>query len=227
MEQDLTQLDDDLWVQPQPLRFLGLHLGTRMTVVRLASGGLFVHSPIALTDALRGQLGDLGPVRHVVAPNRYHHLYVGDFAKAYPEAQVHGAPRLAAKRKDVVFDSELGDTPHADWASDLEQRHIHGTTLRETVFFHRRTRTLISCDLTENFATSPHFATRLYLKLGGIHGRVGLSRPLRLFFRDKDAARSSIDQVLQWDFDRVTLAHGDVIETGGKEAIRQTYSWLR
>jgi hypothetical protein len=44
----LVQLDDALWVATAPLSFLGLHFGTRMTIVRRADGGLIVHSPIVL-----------------------------------------------------------------------------------------------------------------------------------------------------------------------------------
>jgi len=30
--------------------------------------------------------------------------------------------------------------------------------------------------------------------------------------------------VLQWDFDRVIVAHGAVVETGGKQALARAYS---
>jgi hypothetical protein len=32
--------------------------------------------------------------------------------------------------------------------------------------------------------------------------------------------------VLAWDFDRVTVTHGEPLETGGKEALRRAYAWL-
>ena len=38
--------------------------------------------------------------------------------------------------------------------------------------------------------------------------------------------KASIQQVLEWDFDRIIVGHGEVVETGGKEALRQAYAWL-
>jgi len=32
--------------------------------------------------------------------------------------------------------------------------------------------------------------------------------------------------ILAWDFDRVVVAHGEVLESGGREALRQGYAWL-
>lgn len=226
MDDRLTQLDDNLWVVARPLRFVGLHIGTRMAIVRLSGGGLFVHSPVALTNELRGEVDALGQVQHVVAPNYYHHLYVGDFAEAYPDAMIHGVPGLANKRKKVRFDAELGEEPHPDWAGDLEQLPLAGTMLKETVFFHRASRTLVSCDVTENFETSPKWFTRMYLKVGGVHGKPGLNKLIRWVVRDKQAARASIDRILEWDFERVSVAHGDIIESDGREAVRQTYEFL-
>ena len=57
----LHPIAEDVWALDRPQSFLGLQLGTRMTVVQLSDGGLFVHSPVAPDDALRGALDDLGP----------------------------------------------------------------------------------------------------------------------------------------------------------------------
>ncbi len=81
----LQELATDLWVTGRSLRFGGVDIGTRMTVIRLADGALFLHSPVALDPELRKELDVLGQVRFAVGPNRFHHLYLGDYAKAYPE----------------------------------------------------------------------------------------------------------------------------------------------
>lgn len=46
-------------------------------------------------------------------------------------------------------------------------------------------------------------------------------------FRNKAAARASLERILSWDFDRIILAHGHVVETGGKETLRSAYAFLR
>jgi hypothetical protein len=93
----LTQLAPGLWITQRPLRVYGVDIGTRMTIVRFRDGRLLVHSPVSLTAHLRSQLDELGSVGFVVAPNRWHHLFVGDYRQAYPEALVFAAPGLSAK----------------------------------------------------------------------------------------------------------------------------------
>jgi hypothetical protein len=38
--------------------------------------------------------------------------------------------------------------------------------------------------------------------------------------------RKSIETILEWDFDRVVMSHGDILATGGKEQFRQAYEFL-
>ena len=50
--------------------------------------------------------------------------------------------------------------------------------------------------------------------------------PFRLGFRDKAAARASVERILSWDFDRILLCHGPIVESGGKAVFREAYSFL-
>ena len=71
----LREIDQDIWVAEQPLRYFGLSIGTRMTVVRLANRELVVISPIQLDAATANQLSSLGKLSHIVAPNLYHYFF--------------------------------------------------------------------------------------------------------------------------------------------------------
>jgi hypothetical protein len=235
----LNQLAPDLWVADQPLSVLGIQLGTRMTVVRLGSSGLFIHAPIPLTPALQRELDDLGPVQAVVAPNAMHHLYIGDFMKAYPQAQFFTAEGVARKRPELRFHGVLGDRPEFLWGSDLDQLPLRGCPkLNEVAFLHRASRTLIVSDWLFNFSSRPSdsasrpsggrpLLTRLYLRLMGAWGGPRQSRLLRAFITDKHAARESADRLLTWDFDRIVVCHGDIVDTGGHTALREATAWLR
>ena len=138
-----------------------------------------------------------------------------------------GPPGLAKRRKDLTFDAHLGYGDSADFRDEFELLPVEGYLLEETVFFHRSSRTLITADMIENFETSSHFPTRMYLKAGGIHGKPGLSRPLRWCFRDKKAGRRAIDAMLAFDFERIALPHGDLIDTDAKEVMRESFTWLK
>ncbi|MGB3299764.1 MAG: hypothetical protein WBA76_15970 [Phormidesmis sp.] len=50
MTKTLREIDKDIWVIEQPLRYFGLSVGTRMTVVRLTNCKLAIISPIIQTQ---------------------------------------------------------------------------------------------------------------------------------------------------------------------------------
>lgn len=223
----MRQLHENLWVVDRPLRFGGIDIGTRMSVVRLRDGSLFLHSPVRLDDGLRAALLQLGSPRYAVAPNRFHHLFVGDYRAAFPEVQLFAAPGLPKKRSDLHFDAVLTDTPPAAWADQLEQEFFQGLPImNEVVFCHRASRTLLTCDLAFNVGPEAPLATRLGLRLVGGYDRFGPSLVEKLLIRDRAAARASLERILAWDFDRVVVTHGKVLESGGREALRQGYHWL-
>jgi len=209
-----------LFTVDAPLSFMGLHIGTRMTVVKLPDGTVLLHSPVPISPALCAEIAAIGPIAHIVCPNTYHHLHAGPWHQANPEAKLYGPEGLSKKRQDL----RLEVMPTID---GLETVPIQGSMLEETVLVHPATNTLISSDLTENFVGPvDHAFTRMYLKANGTYGKPGWPRVLRLVYRDRKAARRSIDRLLEHDFDRVLLAHGDVLETGGKAAIRSTFEFL-
>jgi len=223
----LRPLGADIWVVERPQTFYGLPVGTRMTVIRLSGGRLLLHSPVALDAALRAELDAVGRVCYAVAPNRVHHLYAGEVARIYPEARLWVAPGLERKRPDLVFEAVLGDAPPAEWREEVGQVFFRGRPYEnEVAFFHRASRTLLLCDLAFHFGPRAAAPTRWLMKLLRSYGRFGPSRLDPWLIRDRVAARASLERILAWDFDRVVVAHGEVLESGGREALRAGYSWL-
>jgi hypothetical protein len=227
MTDQLRELAADLFVADHPLVVAGLHLGTRTTVVRLGNGRLFVHSPGPADESLHREIEKLGPVVALVAPNKIHHLYLPLWMRAFPEARTFGAPGLAAKLPSIRFDEELGDDPPSLFSDALDQHVVRGAPrLEEVVFLHRSSRTLLLTDLAFHLRHSESPFTRIAMRLNGGYGRFGTTRMLRSTFRDRGAARASLDHVLAWDFDRIVVSHGEVLAHGGREALREAYAWL-
>jgi len=223
----LRELDRNIWVAERPQRFYGLEVGTRMTVIRLAGGSLLLHSPVALDRGLRRELDSLGPVRFAVAPNRFHHLYAGGVRQVYPEARLWVAPGVEKKRPDLAFEALLGDEAPAEWKEEVGQVFFRGRPFEnEVVFLHRPSRTLILCDLAFHFGPRAAPLTRMVMRLLRSYGRFGPSRLDPLLIRDRAAARQALERILAWDFDRVVVAHGEVLESGGPAALRAGYAWL-
>jgi hypothetical protein len=139
----------DIWIVDGPeIRFgaPGLKLAhpTRMTVVRLPGGDLWLHSPTAPSEPLVRRLAHLGPVRCLIAPNNFHYSWVHDWKTRFPQAGVWAPPGLANRTRRTL--SPLRPLGHASdpvWASTLDQFLLRGNVLSEAVFFHRPTRTLI------------------------------------------------------------------------------------
>ena len=224
----LTPLAADLWVARRPLPLVVGDIGTHMTVVRLPDGGLFLHSPAPFDAETKRALDESGPVRCVAAPSKVHHFFVGAYGAAYPEARLFAAPGLPEKRQDLRFDAILGDDPPPEWKGVLEQHLFRGAPyVNEVVFFHPASRTLVLTDLAFNMRQPPAGRARLFCWLVGASGRFGPHRMLRLMIRDRAAARASVQRILAWDFDRVIVTHGEVLETGGKQAFTEAFAFLR
>jgi hypothetical protein len=219
---------DGLWTAPRAHTVLGLSIGTRMSVVRLAAGPLWLHSPVALDAQTRAALDPLGPVRFLVAPNRFHHTYLREAREVYPEAKIFGAPGLAEKRRDIAFEAILSDSPQPEWAHEIDQQVMRGVPLlNEVAFLHKASRTLILTDLAMNIRGGSPLWQRFGARLLGLYGKLAPPPEVRwLMLRDRKALRSSIERIMAWDFGRVVVAHGEVWERGGKAALQAGYAWL-
>ena len=222
----MRQWSDRIWIAEAPLRFYGVPFGTRMTVVRLSDGGLLVHSPLDPVPPLRAEIDALGPVRYVVSPNKLHHLFLTAFLEAYPSARLFAPPGLAGKRPDLRVDGLLQDAPDPAWAADLDQTVVRGSrVMEEVVFFHAASRTLIVADLCEHFGPWSPRLTRLVARLGNMYAKPRMPPDWQLSFRNRRATRASFQRVLSWDFDRVILAHGALLERDAHEIFRRAYAW--
>lgn len=223
----LQPLSNDLWTIFSPSKFLLFHVGTRMTVMRLSNGEVLLYSPVPINPALKKEIDDIGKVSHIVCPNNFHHLYASQAMALYPQACLHGPKALHKKRKDLNFSHTLTDTPHADWQQDIELITIEGSMMHETVFYHKPSKVLITCDVVENFETSEHFLTRLWLKAGGCHGQIGWPRILRLVYLNRKKARSSLQKLFDLPFEKVVIAHGDILEKDARTLLRKGLAWLK
>ncbi|MCA8879023.1 MAG: DUF4336 domain-containing protein [Rhodobacteraceae bacterium] len=227
---------DDLWVVDGPvirMRYgpFKLPFTTRMTVVRLEDGRLWVHSPIRLNETLRSAIDNLGEVAFLVAPNRLHWVYLHHWQLAYPEAQVHAAPGVErhANRGRFRVDEKLGHTPPAGWGDEIGQVLVPGGFMTEAVFFHFASDTVILTDLIENFEAEKIHGSflRKVMRVGGVvHPHGSTPRDLRLTFLSKrDEVKVAVSRILDWQPKRIVLAHGRLIDADAPQALRAGLAW--
>lgn len=222
----LRELDPGhLWVAEEPSNFLGIPIGARSTIVRLEDGGLWVHSPVSPTIELRRELDEIGPVRCIVAPSCAHTVYPADWATLYPNAKLFVSPRW--KKSLPSPPQVLGENAPSLWSADLQQTLWLGNVLIDEVeFFHARSKTLIVCDLLFNLPDGMPPGQKLLARIAGVPFHPASSRLERVMTKDNRAARASLERMLAWDFERIVLSHGQVVESGGREVLRAGFDWL-
>lgn len=202
-----------------PQRFYGLEVGARMTVIDL-DGSLLLHSPLRVDPEV---LEPLGTPRWVLAPNLFHHLYVRPWLDRGLESWA--AQGLDERRPDLRFDHGVDEPcePFGDAIRLIPLRCFPPSN--EVVLLHRPSRTLVVTDLVFHFTPETPWFTRAALWSSGAYPgcRVSLVERLRM---NRTIAREEISHLLELDFDRLIMSHGAIIESGGKDALREAYRWL-
>jgi hypothetical protein len=224
----IEYIPDQIWTKQYPVHYAGLDFYSLMTVIRLADGNLLLHSPCDIDDETKQSLGRIGNVAHIVAPGSYHYFHIPSAQKAFPEATTYVCPGIERKRPDLDFDWILGDTSPEAWNMEIEQVLVRGNKyIWEVAFFHKSSRTLVLVDLVENIGDQTEgvgWGLKLWWKV--VFHMWNNPKPApeyQMGWKDKSAARRSLERILQWDFERVILAHGDVIETNAKAILREAW----
>ena len=220
-----STLADGVWTFAPSQPVAGMILPLRMTVIRLVDGSLWLHSPTPLTDADAAEIDALGPVAHIVAPSKLHHMFAGDASRRWPQATLWVAPGLVAKRPDLAPHQLLSSD--APWAAEITVEPIAGAAaFDEHVFFHRATGTLVVTDLLFNVHTPLNALTPWILRLTGTWDRLAQSRVWWFAIRDRAAAAQSARRILGWPIQRMVPCHGDVLTEDTHRKVSEALTWM-
>lgn len=226
----LIPFGPELYLAEGPtVSFLGFPYPTRMAVARLRDGSLWVWSPIALTEDLDRAIQGLGPVRHIVSPNKIHHLFLSDWVERWPDARLYAPPGLIGKRPDLRFHAELNEAAKPAWAGEIDPVVFRGSwAMTEVVFFHRASGTAIFGDLIQRHAESRCSGWKgLVMRLDGLVGQDGgTPREWRMSFFRRAAARQARAAVLAWRAERLLIAHGECAQAGAQAIIAKALDWI-
>ncbi|MBN9048050.1 MAG: DUF4336 domain-containing protein [Rhizobiales bacterium] len=229
----IEPVHDALWVADGGIvSFYGAAYPTRSVIARLENGDLWIWSPITLTADLRNAVDRLGPVRHLISPNKLHHLYLPEWKAAYPDAQLWGPQSTIRKCAGLSFHAALEDSPPPAWRPDFDQAWFRGSfAMDEIVFLHRPSATVIVADLIQTFSERflrEHWGCwRFLARLDGLTQDQACA-PLewRLSFLNRAPARRARDKMLRWDCQRVIVAHGEWPRTNGHAFLARSFRWL-
>ncbi len=212
-------LAENLWLLTYPLKMLGADMRRNVTIIRLHSGKLVIHSTAPFTAEDVSAIRALGEPGWLLDGVLRHDTFAKEGCAAFP-----GIPYLAPEgfSKTVGFPTTPINPTPTEWGDELLALEIQGAPdARDTALLHVPSRTLILTELLFNFGTDEPLWTELLLRVavGSAH-HPGLSRPYKAGVKDEAAFRLSITHILSWDFERVIVGHGEVIEFDGKAKLR-------
>jgi hypothetical protein len=168
---------ETIWTFEQVQGIFYVVVPIRMTVVRLAGGGLLVYAPVAPTGECLELVNELvtrhGDVKYIILPTisgLEHKVFVGPFARKFPQAQVWVTPdqwsfpvNLPLSWLGVPIDrtqilpADSRQTPFGDEFdyAILDTIDLGPGQFAEVAFFHRRSRTLLVTDTIISLPISP------------------------------------------------------------------------
>ncbi len=216
----LEVVGENVWMLGYPLNLLGLDMRRNVTVIRLASGKLVIHSTGPFTPADVAAIKELGDPGWIVEGILRHDTFAKEGRAAFPDI-----PYLAPEgfSKNVPFETGVIPPAPPEWAGELKVVELAGQpSAREIAMVHVPSRTLIITELLFNFGDHEPIWSELLLRVAvGAEHHPGLSRGVKLGIKDEEAFRTSLATVESWDFDRIVVGHGEVILSGGKEKLRK------
>jgi hypothetical protein len=197
----------------------------RMTVIRLTSGDLVIHSAIRLKSEDYDHLDRLGKVRYIIIPNAFHGSDARFYSERYPQARVLASRAVKPNKKTGRVDGILPKDWPQEMTPELECLEMEGTRLLgEILLFHKSTRTLVVTDIVFNMQQEPHGLIKMIFKWNLIYKRFGPSRIFGLVFaNNRSRIKSSLEKVFEMDFDRVIMNHGEILHAGGKPAMQKGF----
>jgi hypothetical protein len=168
---------DTIWTFEQYQGILYVVVPVRMTVVKLAAGGLLVYAPVAPTAECVRMVKELvaehGDVKYIILPTTSgleHKAFVGPFARYFSQAQVYVAPDQWSFPFNLPL-SWLGlpsdrthllpqDSSKTPFANEFDYKILGSIDLgpgkfEEVAFFHRRSHTLLVTDLVVSVSEDP------------------------------------------------------------------------
>jgi hypothetical protein len=149
----LKSVAKDVWIVDGPVIRFGMlwpkmPFPTRITIIRLAGGDLFIHSPTPLPPELGEDIKSIGRPRWILGPNRIHYWWIPDWHAAFPEANVYLAPRIR-EQSDARIDFDglpLDGSTGYPWDVEMGTLPVTGSYMTEVVFFTVPAGTLVLTD---------------------------------------------------------------------------------
>ncbi|MEO0336438.1 MAG: hypothetical protein AAF202_08590 [Pseudomonadota bacterium] len=201
---------------------------TRSVVFQQSDGKLFIISPGPFDEETFKTLEAKSNEIILVSPNMFHHMHIEKSFERWPNVGIYGQPALWKLKKQPWIKPYLKDIKeiHTVLSTELKAMFVRGVpALSETVFYDTKTKTLVITDLCFNMDNTVSFTTQFLLRAFGAYNKTAQSKLVRMNVKDKSAYKSSMENILQLDFDQVLISHGNHINDPDafRSAIEKTF----
>ena len=216
----LTALGRGLWAAERELLLgSGIRIPVRMVAIVTSAREVLCYSPVSFDEATDEAMAGLGEVRWLVAPNRYHRLFLAEAMDRYPEARVLCTPDVPATPRAAALEGSGLVVPEIEYFCVSA-----GPRFTELALYHDASETLVLCDLVLNFrAVEPRL--RWLLRLNGAWGQPAQSRLQRwLLFRNASALADFYHWAMARPFRQISVSHGPLIRDQAREWLYRLFS---
>ncbi|TBU55408.1 hypothetical protein BD310DRAFT_933782 [Dichomitus squalens] len=232
----IREVAKDVWTFSCPFQLFNLFpVGGRTTAVRLRSGDVWVLASTPLCESTKTKLRELGPVKWIIGADEYHHLYLAEFKREYPEAKLVAVEAAREKKATygLTFDGAWGaDPPGTEYGFEHDIKHCYfsGFKNKDVAFLHLASKSLIQADLLFNMPAREQYSLAArpgpLLTFQSLNPYSSINRWVVWFLGvDKEAMKRDARTVAGWDFERIIPCHGDIIEENAKSAWNEAYKW--
>lgn len=203
-----------------PFRVFGIDFKRNVTLLRLRDGRVVVHSTARFGEEDVAAIRAFGEPAWLVDATLLHDTFAKEGRAAFMSLP-YLAPSGFKEVSGVA--TEPLEAPPSDWAGQIEVLKLEGTKKIEHAFFHRSSRTLVVADMFFSFGPETGGWARFFARrvMGLSASLFGVSRFFRFLISDKEAFARSLRKMLDWDFDRVVVAHRDPLVAAGKPAVER------
>ncbi len=220
----LKQLDTSLWVDEVPFNAIGINFGNRMTCIQLSDNSFWLHSPNKFHQETHEEIKALGKIKYLVAPSLMHNLFIMDWKKKDPEAQVIAPARTKKVEADIKLDETSTQDINHLCNNEISCIPVNGIpVVKEYAFIHHATKTLILTDLVFNYGKEVTGWTRLFLMLYGANNKFGPTITIRTLIKDRNAFGKSLEEITRQKFDRIIMSHGNIVEGNGNAIFKDAF----
>ena len=227
----IREVATDLWTIEGPVvKFAGASTNTRMTVIKLSDGALWIHSPIAWNETVEAFVAEQGGnVKALIAPNKFHHIWVHEWSDRFPDAAGFAEEDVKKKISSLSNAIELTDKAPELYHQDIDQVVVSGNRMfQEVAFFHKASRTAIFTDLFINrYVDGEPFFAKMFLKLEDVVAPVGgIPRLYKLFTSDRTKARAAVARIKAWQPERLLFCHSEDFGEDAMTVINREFAYL-